>query len=285
MKKLVLILMVCNLGFAQPSVEIRLVNPNVGSPGYTWPSGYSNTSNDAGLNAIFLTYNVNYYADNLSHPYPPYLYKVKIITGSFPQQFITDLLAYSSVIESAKISNANEFTDALRLQLLNASIGTPTGVNNNIIVTNDAGLNTIFTNYNVFYYTQTYPSAPAGNALLRVYDVVCNCDKNLLKTALNNYTSIIQTTENINGGLILGNPNFTTSSATIHPNPFTDTFTIETNEAISNYSLYDISGKQIVTTNSNNELNSKSQELNAGFYILNLTFDNGQTANYKLIKK
>lgn len=285
MKKTLLILMISHFAFSQQSIEIRLVNPNVGSPIYSWPATFGSYTNDNGLNAIFSSYNVNHYTDNFSHPYPAYLQKIKIISGSFPQQFITDLLAYSSVIESAKITNGFEFTDAIRLQLINVSVGTPTGVNNTIIVTNDIGLNTIFTNYNVFYYTQSYSSALAGSALLRYYDVVCNCDKNLLKTALDNYLSAIQTTEKMAGGLFLTNPDFKASSTTIYPNPFKDTFTIETNKTISNYSLFDSSGKQIVTTNSKNELNSKSQKLSIGFYILCLKFENGQIINYKLEKK
>jgi hypothetical protein len=287
MKRLVLFLLFSSLGFSQPSIDIRLVNSNVGMPLYNWSLGYPtamNTSNDAGLNTIFSTYGVTSYEDNNIHPYPPYQQKTKIVFGTFPTQFITDLLTYSSVIESVKIASGYEFTDAVLLQLIDLNIGMPTGFNGNIVVTNDTGLNAIFQNFSVFYYTQAYPSASSNN-LLRYYNVVCDCDKNFLKIALDNYATVIQSAQSIGGGVMLSNPTFTTSSVTIYPNPFTNNFNIDTTEAISNFSLFDGTGKQIVNTTSKTELDSKSQQLNAGFYILNLTFDNGQIANYKLVKK
>lgn len=288
MKKLLLILLVYNFGFSQASIEIRLVDTNVGAPIYNWSSGAPvpiNTSNDAGLNALFSKYGVTNYQDNMPHPYPPYLSRTKVIMGSFPPQFITDLLGYSSVIASAKTSTGFEFTDAVRTQLVNLNVGSPTGVNGGIIVTNDVGLNAIFQTYNVFYYTQTYPSVPAGSYLLKIYDVVCNCDKNLLKTALNGYTSVIQSTQNIDGGLMLSSNQFQKPEPIISPNPFSDHFNIQTDETISNYSLFDISGKQLINRNSKTVLDNVSSQLTSGIYILNLQFDNGQNTNYKIVKK
>ncbi len=284
MKKLLLLILIPCYTFSQASVEIRLVDPNVGTPNFSWPPGSGNTSNDGGLNAIFSAYNVSNYANNYAHPYPPYVQKMKIIFGTFPSQFLTDLLAYSNVIASAKISNENEFTDALRLQLIDLNIGSPTTINTSIVVTNDSGLNTIFENFNVFYYAQSYPSS-SSNQILRYYDVVCDCDKNLLKTTLLNYNSVIETTETINGGLILANPNITNALATIYPNPFTYNFNIQTEQTITNYSIIDITGKTILNTSSKVNLDNQSSQLSAGMYILELNFDNGQKVNYKLVKK
>ena len=288
MKKLLLILLVCHLGFGQTSVvEVRLVNMNIGTPAFNSTTNNTTESNNAGLNAILQAHNVFSYIIKGGHLYPPFNDRhTELWCGNCnPQQLTADLLAYSSVVEKARVTTYGApFDDNLYIQVQNLTTGNPTGTSNGVIVTNDAGLNQIFQNFNVYYYVQAFPSATT-NSLQRYYSTVCNCNNSLLKAALDNYNSVINHTEYPTVAYLLGNTNFTTSSATIHPNPFTNSFTIETNEAISNYSLYDISGKQIVTTNSNDELNSKSQELNAGFYMLNLTFDNGQTANYKLIKK
>ncbi|MDI1315682.1 T9SS type A sorting domain-containing protein [Flavobacterium sp.] len=197
---------------------------------------------------------------------------------------IADLLAYSTVIESAKITNNYEFTDATRLQLVNLNIGAPVGTSNNIIVTNDAGLNTIFQNFNVFYYVQSYPSSNV-NSTLRYYTTVCDCDKNLLNAALLNYASVIQTIESVNGGVMLSNPQFDKPKAVISPNPFPRNFDIETEQTIVNYAIIDINGKTISNTTSKAELDYQSSKLSAGMYILNLDFENGQKANYKLMKK
>ncbi|QBZ99023.1 T9SS type A sorting domain-containing protein [Flavobacterium sangjuense] len=287
MKKLLLILFVSNFAFSQPSVEIRLVDYNIGSPIYVWDEFYIhslNTSNDAGLNAIFTTYGITNYENNEVHPYGPYAGRIKNIRGNVSQQFIDALTAYSSVIESVHITNGMEFTDALRLQLADLTIGSPVGTSGGVIVTNDPGLNAIFQTYNVFFYTQSYPSSTVNN-ILRYYTVVCNCDKNLLNAALSSYSTVVSTTELYNGGVMLSNPQFEKSKAIISPNPFSDIFDIETKQTIINYSITDITGKTIASTSSKSDLDNQSSQLSAGMYILNLSFDNGQTANYKLIKK
>jgi len=289
MKKLLFILLISNFALAQPGIEIRLVNYNVGTPNYYW-NGIDyvsmNSSNDPGLNAILSAYNVTEgYLNNEVHPYPDYIGKVKVIRGTYPEQMIADLLAYSSVVASAKFTTGYEFTDSTRLKLLDMSVGTPVGTSNYIIVTNDAGLNTIFENFHVFYYVQAYPVLPASNPLNSYYNIVCDCDKNLLNTALLNYTSVVQTIETINGGVMLGNPQFEKLKAVISPNPFSDHFDIETEQTITNYSLTNITGKTLVTTSSKTDMDNQSSQLSAGIYILNLVFDNGQKANYKLVKK
>jgi hypothetical protein len=286
MKKLLLFLLFSTISFGQAIIDVRLVNPPVGHPVYINNNGFNPyQSNDAGLNAILSLYGITTSYDlNYIHPYPAYQQKTIRIIGVYPASLITDLTNYSSVIESAKVSSDGTYTDAIRLQLLNLTIGSPTGTNSGIIVTNDSGLNTIFQNYNVFYYTQTYPSSTV-NSSLRYYDVVCNCDKNLLKTALINYTSVIQTTENIHGGLILSNNQFENPKPIISPNPFSNNFNIETDEIISNYSLFDISGKQLINTTSKTALDNLSSQLNSGVYFLNLELENGQKSNYKIVKK
>ncbi len=149
-------------------------------------------------------------------------------------------------------------------------------ITNGIVVTNDSNLNQIFQNFNVFYFSQFSPN---------YHEIVCVCDNLQLKNALDNYSSLVSSTQFNSPVYLLSNKTFNSANASIYPNPFSDNFSIETENIISNYSLFDVTGKQIAVTNSKTELDSKTAQLNAGFYLLNLTFDNGQTSNYKLVKK
>lgn len=286
MKKIIFFFLFSNFVIAQqPDVEIRLVNANVGYPvilNQNQLNEYS-ASNDAGINAILNSYGVRSYLIKGGHPYEPFALRIISIAGVFPQQFINDLLAYSSVIESVHVSDLNYFSDALVLRLVDLNIGTPIGYNGNIVVTNNAALNQIFQNYNVYYYAQTYPTS-TSNVNLRVYTAVCNCNVNSLISDLNNLSSVIEIVNNV-GRIYLSNNQFEKSKTTIYPNPFYNAFNIETEEAISNYTVFDSTGKQIGIASDKNELDNQVSKLQAGFYILNLYFENGQTSNFKLVKK
>ena len=289
MKKLllVLILLIYQFSFSQQDVEIRLVDANIGSP-LTLNQGTTteiNTSNDQGLNNILNLYSATQYLEKDVHPYQPYQGRVMSIPGTFPPQFLIDLQSYSSVIESARISDIESFSDALETRILTNGIGIPTGTVGNVIITNDAGLNQIFQDNNIFYYSQLCPTCTL-DINLRAYQIVCNCDNNILKNALDNYTSVIEiNSTSKTPATYLSNNQFNKSTTSISPNPFSTNFNIQTEEIISNYSLIDISGKQLINTASKNELDNASSQLNAGVYFLNLQFENGQKGNYKLIKK
>lgn len=285
MKKFIFFFLFSNFVIAQPDVEIRLVNANVGTSiiyNQNQVNEYT-ASNDAGINAILNSYGVRSYLIKGGHPYEPFTGRIISIAGVFPQQFINDLLAYSSVIESVHISDLNYFSDALALRLVDLNIGTPIGYNGNIVVTNNTALNQIFQNYNVYYFTQMFPGS-TWNVNLRVYTAVCNCNVNSLISDLNNLSSVIEIANNV-GRIYLSNNQFEKSKTTISPNPFYNSFTIDTEATISNYSIFDSTGKQIGTTSNKNELDNQVTKLQSGFYILNLNFENGETSNYKLVKK
>ena len=285
MKKFIFFFLFSNFVIAQPDVEIRLVNANVGAS-ITYNANQLNeysSSNDAGINAILNSYGVRSYIIKGGHPYQPFAGRIISIAGVFPQQFINDLLAYSSVIEYVRVSDLNYFSDVLDLRLVDLNIGTPIGFNGNIVATNNTALNQIFQNYNVYYYTQTYPTS-TSNVNLRVYTALCNCNVNSLISDLNNLSSVIEIANNV-GRIYLSNNQFEKSKTTIYPNPFYNAFNIETEEAISNYTFFDSTGKQIGIASDKNELDNQVYKLQAGFYILNLNFENGQTSNFKLVKK
>jgi hypothetical protein len=285
MKKLLLFLLFPIALIAQPAhVEVRLVDYNVGSPhcDYFFNDWLCNSTNDAGLNTILSNNGVFYFRSVFGHPYPPYAYKIFAISSANNlQQLTNELSAYSTVVESARLTTAEGFSDALLITLNNAGIGIPTGTSGNIIVTNDPGLNSIFQNFNVFYYTLSFPNYPQYNTS---YSLTCDCDAVALKAALDNYSSTIAGTYYAAMGMLDANQ-FEKPKAVITPNPFSDNFNIETAQIISNYSIIDITGKTVISTSSKAALDNQSSQLSTGIYILNLDFDNGQKANYKLVKK
>ena len=277
MKKLLLFLLVSNFSFSQTGVEVRLVNYNVGAPicDYIFNDYLCTTTNDAGLNAILSNYNVTYFRSYEGHPYQPYQGRIFGSTGTYPQQLLTDLNAYSSVVAFARYTYGG-FSDALYVQFVNSSSSaSQTGTSGNIVVTNDSYLNQIFQTYNVFYYNVI------GSY---TYALVCDCDAINLKSELDNYTAVIASTQFVQGAF-LSNPQLEKPKAIISPIPFSDVFNIETAHTISNYMINDITGKTTVSTSSKSDLDNHSSRLTAGMYILNLTFDNGQQTNCKLIKK
>jgi Secretion system C-terminal sorting domain len=263
-----------------------LVQSNIGASTFNGVPGIDTASNDPGLNAILQAYNITYYMEKGGHIYPPFLgrFTETMCETSQVSQLVNDLLAYSSVIENVRVTvYGSPFNDCLYAEINSLGVGTPVGFNNEIVVTNDDGLNQIFEDFNVYYYELSFPGA-IGEALQRTYSVVCNCDNTQLKIALDNYTNVINYTEFINPGYLLNTMDFENTNLVLAPNPFTTTFSIQTKESILNYSLFDSVGKQILNTNSKSDLDAISSQLNSGMYLLNLQFENGSVENYKIIK-
>jgi hypothetical protein len=188
---------------------------------------------------------------------------------------VVDLQSYSSVVAYAHLADKNLFSDVLRTKITNAIIGIPTGSDNNIITTNDVGLNQIFQDFNVYYYQ---PIA------FQWYTIACNCDNYLLKAALDNYSSVTNKTEYISR-TYLSTSKFSSNRFLITPNPFSSTFTIDNQRFISEYAIFDISGKQIIKTNSKPELDNQTENLKTGIYVLELKSLNGEVVHHKIAKK
>lgn len=281
MKKILLFLFISGLTFAQQQVvEIRLLNPNIGTS-QTPVNSINNTteSNDVVLNSILQSHNVTSYISKLGHPNPNFAMSYIQIDcyNCDLNQLKNDLLNYSTVIGNSRVTNyGSTFDNVLYVVLQPNQNITNSSVINGIVVTDDLILNQIFQDFNVFYILQESS---------QFYNISCNCDVTQLSIALENYSSFISGTSFVEPVYLLENQNFNFVKTTVFPNPFSDNFTIETENKILNYSLYDISGKQITSTISKQELYSKNQNLNSGFYILNLSFENGTNTNYKLVKK
>lgn len=288
MKKnlLLLFLLVFNFCFSQDAIEIRLIDASIGGVDYsTWPLYIQ--SSDANMNIILQNHNVTTYEPREGHPIVTYYDRIIQVTCGTCNysNLLNDLLAYNTVVESAQIITVSgPFSDAAYSTLVDIAIGIPTGVNsNNIITTNDNGLNQIFINHNVIYYQQTYPSSTNLESL-KIFSLACNCNVQSLRSDLDNYNTVIVSTEPMLGGAQLNTTNFFNKSFKIYPNPFEDTITIDTKLSIKNFSIIDLIGKKIIDTESNEVLNSEVAKLNSGTYILQLRSVEGIIHNEKIIK-
>lgn len=131
----------------------------------------------------------------------------------------------------------------------------------------------------VLTFDQTFfiPLANSGT-----YNLMVNGINSSSQTNCDNYS----TTSSVMLALtFLSTNDFIKPTTILHPNPFTANFTIQTEKTITNYSLFDLSGKKLVETFSKNEIDNLSSQLNSGVYFINLEFEDGQKTNCKLIKE
>jgi len=282
MKKLVLsFILLFSISSKATQVQIDFVNGfsiNISNPVPLSPSEGSATT-DISINAIFSNHNVNHCVIYYTNQYA-------IIIADY---YGTNLNAFrNNLLNNVNVSKVKTcypnpsyytFADQLYVTLLDGTNGNPIGTTNGIITTSNASLNAIFTNYNVTSMVQTIPS----NILY--YDLFFDGDIVALRTALNNLNTVIQSTDLVGVPMLLNTSEFDTTKIVISPNPFTNNFSIQTEETISNYTLLDISGKQIINTYSKKELENLSLQLNSGLYFLNLQYENGRIGNFKLIKQ
>ncbi len=256
--------------------NINIINPTIISPN----EGTATT--DSAINTIFTNYNVNHcVVASYSNPY------IIIFVDYYGSDVIgfRNALQNNSNVSKTWVCYPNQgyfnFADRLYLNLINTTNGNPIGTNNCTVVTTNADLNIIFTTYNVISMTQLMPSS-------RYYEIFFEGDITGLKNALDALTLVVDTTTdstNLVGVAMLKNEEFNKSNTTIFPNPFSNSFSIQTDGSIYNYSLIEISGKQLTSTNSKNEIEKIASQLNSGVYFLNLQFENGQSGTFKLVKQ
>lgn len=274
MKLILLLLLFVNISIAQPAgkgVEVRLVNASY--------------VDDAGLRNILNSHNVTIFQSKGGHPVPTLMGRIYQTQGADNLgTLLADLLNYSTVVESARIADSGSFSDGCQAQILNANVGTPAGFNGNIALTNDDGLNTIFQNYNVYYYKQTYPSSNSESSL-RFYSIACNCDGQVLRNALEAYNGVIAKTNVMPVVYLLGIEENNVSPIKIYPNPFKFEFNIDSTVEIEKYNLFDALGKNIIDSGNYLDFKNKLQNINSGMYLLNLKTAAGSSEMRKVIKQ
>jgi hypothetical protein len=293
MKKILLLLLTVNFGFAQMrTVQVKLVNPNVGGVHYfeNMIESAGSSSNDDGLNQIFQNHNVSFYYDGYGHPLSDLEGNIKLMdcNGCNADQLAADLTAYSSVIQRANVSpERGTFSDVVQIKPIDTDLQMTGTDANNIIITNNAVVNQIFQDRQVYLM----------NHFLTWRTLVCDCNvadlaadllaNNIMNpNTINDQNEMIHDNYNYTGVvLLLKNKDFETHAAKVYPNPFQTTFTIDSKERIIRYAIFDISGKQLVSTNLKSELDAQSLSLKSGLYLLQLKTETGKISNQKLIKQ
>ena len=284
MKKLLLFLLISN--FATSQVSQVQIDFAIGSNIYvtnTYPLSPSEgtSTNNAEINALFLSHGANHFVQSYGNNYPIIFadYNGTNLIG-----FINDLIANSNDTKVRKCyQNTNPgnsgytYADQLYVKLYVNNNGNPIGTNSNgNVVTSNNAVNLIF---------DTYQVKSMSLLIGQWYTIYFEGDITELKDGLDNLNNGVDTTDLVGVAMLLGNVESEKPKAIISPNPFTDNFNIETEQTITNHTIVDITGKTIIATSSKSELDNQSSQLSAGIYILNLDFDNGQKANYKLVKK
>ncbi|MEZ4781191.1 MAG: T9SS type A sorting domain-containing protein [Flavobacteriaceae bacterium] len=155
----------------------------------------------------------------------------------------------------------------------------PIGDNNGIIVTNDNGLNQIFQDYNVRAFELL-----DGISLPDYYGLVCSCDATQLKLELDNYNSVISSSEYATTTFLLSIKNTDIQEVTIYPNPFQNSIDISNSNLVEKFQLFDILGKRLFNSKEKAAFVDFSETLKGGIYILKLSDYEGNSILKKLIK-
>lgn len=277
-------------------IQIEMVDqsPNydfVGYPSYYYdmPFGATDYSNDVGLNTILTGNNVIAYDYIESLPNVSengYANWTLVICDNCDNnQLAAELNAYSSVIRNAYPLDDGLAHNQLYLGIVDVNVGTVTGTNNGIVTTNDAGLNALFTTYNVYFYEQYYPSF-TDPYLLSVYTLLCDCDVNLLMTDMEAYSSVINYVERMGLGsqmLLSVSPETAFTDVVLYPNPVKNTLHISNTTHIKSLEIYSIQGQVMLTQKSQFETVDMSQ-LQSGLYFVKLTDAANRSKTIKIAK-
>ncbi|MFD2890787.1 T9SS type A sorting domain-containing protein [Flavobacterium chuncheonense] len=271
---------------AQTDVQVRLVSGtspiNIVTAPYPFYNNYGYETTDAYLNTILQNHNVNICylgnggdleitgEDALFFRY----------NGTNISSFIADLENYNTTISKVSICcEPHFFADTLDLNLVNSGVGTFVGYDSNgIVITNDAGLNTIFQNYQVTEMIEQIWNIPVS-----IITFEGNC--NDLKNALENYTTVIDSVQLFGVIELLNSPSFNTTDFTVYPNPFTEKINFSSEENIAKIAIFAVDGKLVGTFNSTNEMNSALPALQQGTYFLEISDSNNSKIVKKIIKQ
>src|SRR5690554_8114747 len=86
-------------------------------------------------------------------------------------------------------------------------------------------------------------------------------------------------------GTAVSTEEFNSLQLNVYPNPTNDVINIETDEQLSNYIIYDVSGRQIQNGNFENNNQINLQNVNNGTYFIKVTTVQGNSGTVKVVKK
>ena len=267
--------------FVSGTPYIGVINSNYPNPPSSTFIGYGDETTDSYLNSILQNHNVNECIPRVEASTDDNLLFFKY-NGTNISSFITDLENYNSIISKASIScqaDPESLADSYMISLVNSNAGSFVGYDTNgIVITNDAGLNTIFQNYQV-----TEMIIQNWNAQLNV--ITFDGDCNGLKNALISYTTVINSVEPEMAITLLNSPDFNTTDFKVYPNPFTNKINFSSEENIAKIVIFAVDGKLVGTFNSTNEMNSALPALQQGTYFLEISDSNNSKIVKKIIKQ
>lgn len=292
MKIIVLLFLTAFTTWAQNHmVQIELVNSEVGHViGSSDWSSCGSQSNDAGLNAIFQSHNVSGYcsAEFTSYPSLTDVFGGLIHCGSCdPAALIADLETYDSVIGRARLTPGTEYyANYLYITLDQATTqtgSTPTSA----VITSDDNLNPVFEDLTVFSFEHYFSDT---------YLLICDCYAPDLAQALIDQDIILPNSTNPDTGemvfdsyfyqgmVYLSTADFAFDQIHVYPNPFNENLQISTDLVDVGYALYDITGKNIISTFDEAAFTDKANALNPGLYFLQISHS-GKSKTVKIIKE
>ena len=231
--------------------------------------------NDAGLQAIFDTHSVaipqtGAYMCGVFSGYNAV--EIQGMSSTTNPAFTQDLLDYTQGVVGIDYLPGQPYS--VIYSLINSLDGAYVNTVNGVVVTNNALLNQVFVDYNVFNITE----------YTQQNEILCNCNGIELSNALNNLSSIIDYAFDACSVVTLNNDQFLKPNATVYPNPFEDNLNIETTSNITLYCVYDSFGRKVIETKSKDVLSSNLSKLNSAVYLLKLIFENETNQYIKLLK-
>lgn len=280
-KLLLLVLFVISCNTHATHIQIDFVQGSQIYVANLYPMSFNEgtATTNSSINLILTNYSINHCVQADIQDIIFIDYNGTNLTG-----LIADLLSNTTVVNARPTMDTGynyTYADRLTFNLIDITNGNPIGVNTNgNVVTTNEELNTMFDTYDVFQMDQQFPTSVC---CLNSFQIKFNGSIALLNNALGNLQNIIEDIELVNIAF-LSNSTFNKPKTSITPNPFSDELKIEADDVISKYDLVDVSGKLIISTYSKSFFDSECKNLNTGFYVLNLTFENGLMENYKLIK-
>lgn len=123
----------------------------------------------------------------------------------------------------------------------------------------------------IFSYDKDY-STTGGHDCVYLDDVILPCD-------------VVAVIEDVNDGVDVHA--YAEVRTAVYPNPATQWVKVESEEPIGKVVLFDINGRVVKTMNANGDFRYEvsMNDVPTGIYLLQVTFGNNQTRNFKVIKK
>ena len=278
-KLLLLLLLLVAVNVFATDVQIRFVAGYhvYAANNQPWNGNEGEATTDTAINLIFENYAIDYCYDQNNGGENDLVFAR--YEGPDLEAFISALQNNPNVLNVKACLTNYTYADLMYISLSDGANGNPIGFDENgDVITTDAALNAVFSNYHV-------KEMAVMSVNLNIYTISFESNNAAgIKYDLDNLTLFSNPSEFVPTYLLLDTGNTAINKPSVCPNPFSTTFEITTQENIIEYSLCDISGKTLVNTSEKSTLDQKAALLNSGLYFLTMQSDNGKSHTQKVIK-